>query len=244
MREASAIPALQIYIEGATYDTVTETWVLEQTGPSMAFKLWVVGDIQHYGAISDVKLAAAYAEADVSGTPTISLTSSTASGGYSGFGDTTAPTVATFNGLHTDGSTPTLGDGSSLPNHGEYGTGIDWQEVKLGNFTLTDSFITDFNSSPVLPGTERGQINAYNVTITGLNAGGSVHFDAYDHIAGGKKGKTVFAPFSHDGEGGTTGDGGTGGKPADLPEPASLGIWGLGLGLVALVKSRLRRKSA
>jgi hypothetical protein len=244
-REASAIPALQIYIEGATYDTATETWVLQTTSSPLSLKLWVIGDTQHYGSILDVKLAAAYAQTDIAPSSSlgITLTSTKAtSPTYDGFTDTTTPIDAFLNGgEHTDGSTPKLGDGSSLPNHGEYGPGINWQEFKLGDFTAQDSYITDFNSSPILPGSSLGQINVYSVVITGLVEGGTVHFDAYDHIAGGKKGKYIFAPFSHDGEGGTTDDE-TGGKP--LPEPASLGIWGLGLGLVALVRGRLRRKTA
>ena len=37
--ESSAVPNLQIYIPGATYDTVTETWVIN----SYEYELWVTG---------------------------------------------------------------------------------------------------------------------------------------------------------------------------------------------------------
>src|SRR5438093_150218 len=38
---AHAIPELQIYIDGAMYDTNTETWVTTQPD----FDLWIVGDV-------------------------------------------------------------------------------------------------------------------------------------------------------------------------------------------------------
>lgn len=53
--KVGAIPTLQLYIEGATYDPVTETWVITQP----EFTLWVIGDVGHFGTIYDVKLAAA-----------------------------------------------------------------------------------------------------------------------------------------------------------------------------------------
>src|SRR6185436_3379758 len=128
------------------------------------------------------------------------------------------------------------------PSHGIYGPGTSWQEFLLGNFDKQDSEIGDFiTSAPTASGGLVGQINVYNVTISGLSAGGVVHFDAYNSVVAGGHAKYINAPFSHDGEGG--GDDETGGK-GDVPEPASLAIWGLGLGVVALVRSRLRRKTA
>jgi len=50
--ESSAVPDLQIYIPGATYDTVAETWIIEQ----LDFELWVIGS-NH--TIEDVRFAAA-----------------------------------------------------------------------------------------------------------------------------------------------------------------------------------------
>jgi len=44
---AHAVPALQLYIEGATYDTDSESWVVSSTD----FRLWVIGDVGHTGTI-------------------------------------------------------------------------------------------------------------------------------------------------------------------------------------------------
>jgi len=68
---AHAIPALQLYIEGAVYDVATDTWIGSGTGP---VRLWTIGNVGDFGAISSVKLAIAYSAAD---TPTFTLTPST-----------------------------------------------------------------------------------------------------------------------------------------------------------------------
>ena len=52
---ALAIPNLQIYVPGATYDTATETWVIN----SYDYELWVIG--ANYN-VYDVKLALAVPE--------------------------------------------------------------------------------------------------------------------------------------------------------------------------------------
>ena len=54
---AMAIPVLQIYIDGADYDSTTETWITTDS----TFDLWVIGDVDSYGTISDLKLSAAVA---------------------------------------------------------------------------------------------------------------------------------------------------------------------------------------
>jgi hypothetical protein len=95
---------------------------------------------------------------------------------------------------------PVRGDGSLLPTHGIYGPGVSFLEYDLGDFSLTDSPIGDYQGVPTsFP--DVGQINVYSVTITGYESG--VHFDTYDHTVTGKDGaqvKYVFAPFSHDAE--------------------------------------------
>jgi hypothetical protein len=66
-QRAFAIPLLQLYIEGATYDYSTETWVFEETQANTPvggnFRLWVVGltdGAGGKGTISDVRLAASF----------------------------------------------------------------------------------------------------------------------------------------------------------------------------------------
>lgn len=213
---AFAIDILQLYIDGATYDSVTETWVT----PSSSFTLWAIGNVDGPGGkgnIDNVRLSAAFASNE---TGTIMLTPTTAIG----ITDPSTPGTPSVS-LLNEGTIPQLGDGSFLPTHGIYGTGTNWYEYSLGDFDKTDSPIGDFISSyPSSFTVNAGQINAYRVDITGEYS--SVHFDLYDHYTSGSKVKYINAPFSHDGEGG--------GSP--VPEPATLSL--LGLGLVGLLGFR------
>ena len=211
-----AEPALQLYLEGATYDSATETWTLATAGD---FKLWVIawtGDGK--GAIEDVKLSAAYAAGE---SPTITLTPWTTDG-LGGFTDPSTPGAPTDWRTVTDGSSPLLSDGASLPDHGIFGPDTWWQEWKLGDFTLADSPIADFIDAFPDPGSHTGQINVYSVSVTGA---ATVHFDTYNHYAGATKAK--FAPFSHD----------AGGSQAPAPAAAALCL--IGLGTINLLRRRL-----
>src|SRR5262245_52592400 len=53
--QAGAIPLLQLYIEGSTYDAATQTWVTSSNN----FNLWVIGNTQDADII-DVNIAIAY----------------------------------------------------------------------------------------------------------------------------------------------------------------------------------------
>lgn len=96
VKPASAVPNLQLYVEGAVFDPVTETWV---TSHVPSFNLQVIGANR---TIDDVYLAIAV---PVGETGTITI-DSTAIGPYT-FG------------------TPVMGDGSPLPPHGIYPTDFD-----------------------------------------------------------------------------------------------------------------------
>jgi hypothetical protein len=208
---------LQIYLEGGNYDQTTETWVVTNAGDTI--RLWAIGNVewaQSTGApgIGNVRLAIAY---DAGLPVNVTFTPST-TGGLGDFTDPSIPGPPSYIGTVTDGSSPVLGDGSSLPSHGIYGMETDWQEFSLGDFTLTDSPIADFIDSFPTPGTKVGQIDVYEISVSGADA---VHFDLYDTIMGANSGYVRFAPFSHDGS--TT-----------VPEPSSvLALLLLGLGASA-----------
>src|SRR5262245_21115459 len=105
---AQAEPILQLYIDGATYNSTTETWVLSSAGP---FTLWVKGNTTGgggKGTIDDVKLSVAYPNTL---DPTISLTRPTT--GNATFTDPSTPSNPTFT-QQQDGTQPLLGDGSAL----------------------------------------------------------------------------------------------------------------------------------
>ena len=227
VRDASAIPILQVYLEGATYDGDSDTWIVDDaSGP---LRLWTIGNVGGEGSkgtISDVRLAVAYAS--TSPAPVITLTPST-TGGYGGFTDPSTPSAPPLVQTVTDGSIPKLSDGKDLPSHGIYGAGTDWQEFYLGHFSLKDSPIADFMSAfpdAGLPG--EGQINVYEVSAAGFS--GTLHFDLYDSVQAGNKARAVFAPFSHDGEG----------TPGDVvPEPGTLMLLGAGaVGYIARLRKR------
>ena len=224
---AQAVPALQIYLEGGTYDTVTESWIVQGTD---SFTVWAIGNVDGsggVGALADVRMSIAYASvASAADTPSILLTPTTTDG-FGGFTDPSEPTgTGTWIQTVTDSSTPVLGDGSSLASHGIFGAGTDWQEFALGDFTLTDSPIADFITAfPSAPAETSGQINAYDVTISNADGIAAFHIDLYDTIVA--SGHAKFAPFSHDG--------------TAVPVPGSTVLCILGLGFISAF---IRRRGA
>jgi hypothetical protein len=224
---AWGIPALQIYVENGTYDEATETWVV--TDDTAPVRLWCIGNTDgpgSHGDIIDVRLAIAYVPDN--GPVSINITPST-TGGFGGFDDPSTPSTPTLIQTVTDGSVPQLSDGSDLPSHGIYGSGVEWQEFALGDFNLNDSpiadFIGDFPTSGIKD--DSAQINVYEIDLSGAEW---FHFDLYNSTQSPMR--AVFAPFSHDG--GTDGNG-----PPPVPEPGTVALVGLGL-LAAAVYSRKR----
>ena len=217
---AMAIPELQLYIEGATYDNSTQTWVTNASD----FKLWVIGDVSKKGTIFDVHIAAAYLTSE-QGIGSVSLTRTTTNLLL----DPSLPQIPVLNNsVGADGTIPVMDDGRQLPQHGTYGAGVSWKQWDIGDLNLTDSPVGDFSNS--FPGSfpDQGQVNVYDVHIDGFSA---VHFDAFNHIQAGRTAMSIKAPFSHDAEG-----------TPSVPEPASLLLLGFGLGGSALVGLRRRVK--
>ncbi len=221
---AYAIPNLQIYIEGATYDPVSQSWITDQTN----FKLWVLSDVSggNKTGVYDVKLSAAFLASE-SGIGSITLTPTTVTSGLlPSPGDTSTPGAPVlYTAVPQVGTQPVMGDGSLLPSHGIYGTGIDWLGYNLGDMIAQDSPIGDYiTSAPPATWPDMGQINAYNVTVTGFS---EVHFDAFDHYVNASSGNFSYvnAPFSHDAD--TVPGGGP--PPFETPEPGTLILVGCGL---------------
>ena len=250
---ASAEPTLQLYIEGADYDPVTETWTHSPPGSSNGepFRLWVIANTDGGSTmIHNVRLAASYTiDAELGANPPdVKFTfTPTTTAGLGGFTDPSTPdSDSDTPGIQApeliqyvdDGSQPILGDGRSLPNHGQFGEGTVWQEFALGDMGGADSPIADFISSFPSPGNKMGQINVYDVVIESPFLHPlTVHFDVYDTIIGKNKAKAVFAPFSHDGEG----EGGADATATVVPAPGGLML--LLVGSVCGVPLLRRRRS-
>ncbi len=231
-----AIPLLQIYVEGATYDTDHESWVFSDTdGGTIDLRLWVIGNTEGPGSkgiIEDVKLAITYVDQGVGKDADVSITGST-TGGFGGFTDPSQAADPGFNQYNDNGDIPLKGDGTAIATHGVYGDGWEWQEFALGDFALADSPIGDFiYDVPTPTAGNVGQINVYDISIAGDFT--DVHFDAYDHVQAGNKARYIFAPYSH--------DAGTGiNEPVPVPGPATLSLMGLGLLGLSRVKRRRSR---
>jgi len=256
--EAEAIPILQLYLEGGRYDTETQTWVISPPGSSAGapFRLWAIGNIQGpggKGTISNVRLSAAYDRSDLG--LNISLTPSQAGGldsagsgvgQFNGLTDPSVPDAPKLNtkvltrmglvttgsdGVVANGGTPVLGNGKRLPSHGVFGADTLWQEFSLGDFDSPDSLVGDFMRSFPEHLRAGGQINVYEVSVTG-GSEATVHFDLYGTVER-KNGKysAVFAPFSHDAEL----------DAHEAPEPASVAVWSL-LGLIGVAAAGRRRR--
>lgn len=207
---AFALPNLQLYIPGGTFDSETETWVIG----SSDFELWVVADLYdgsfdptHRADLWDIYLVAALAQGTDSSAGNIDIFE---------LGNVTPET----NDMWRYG-TPPPSETPSIGGHGIYPTW--YTQILVAESTVgmaaTDS-LYDYQDDITGP-KSMGIIFKYFVSTTF----DYVHFDAYGYTEpdGGKTDRTV-APFSHDAE--------------MVPEPTTILLFGLGLGVVGIARRR------
>ncbi len=214
-----ALPKLQIYIPGATYDINSETWIIN----SYDYELWVVGAKEE---IFDVKIALAtplneegtitlswldpksssYTDANGNSVEEITLAEDGAMGydEYRTSYETGAPDPSSYG--FAENQTPLMGDGSQLPPHGVFPT--DFFEYYIGNFG-TNELVYDFSPPEGYDGDtysiddfselsqDWGEIKKFHLNVDGYTW---VDIVAYDHyVQSNSKAHYVFTPFSQDG---------------------------------------------
>jgi hypothetical protein len=178
-----AVPNLQLYISGATYEVDDQTWVIG----SSSFDLWVIGNAEMSNVMVSMALAQDASPAGVSinvnGTP------------YSSFIDGFAPFW----------TAPGFDPGDDLARHGIFPTW--YTEFNTADFGPTAwgtsaGRVADVQPPSTwnptmgyLPGTANGEFRSYSISVTGASF---VHFDAY--TLNGDGSIQYFAPFSHDAE--------------------------------------------
>jgi len=219
---ACAVPALQLYIPGATWDADTQTWVTTDTD----FDLWVVGCNSAFGGtetINDVFLAAALMPQGSTNTGAGTITITPVLPPYAAYPPyAPEPSVTAFGAGGQSGwfyGTPTMGNGQPLPPHDVYDT--SYLTFDMGDF---NPLYTVYDMQPGETGQGPGEYKKVHVSITGFDW---VHFDAYNHFIHNDRVHARFAPFSHDAE--------------HSPEPGSLLLMGSGLAGLVGVRFRGRR---
>lgn len=135
---AEAVPDLQLYVAGATWDAGTETWITTESD----FDIQIIGANQ---LIDGVKLVAGLVpDTTDPGSGTVTLSDI-------GCGPQTPFTYGT----------PTMGNGQELPPHGVYPT--SYTTLPVGGF---DTLYEVHDMQPGEDGTAQGQIKTVHVSIT------------------------------------------------------------------------------
>lgn len=209
---AQALPTLQIGIEDGYYDGSTETVMVD----SDIFTFYALSDTLDY---SPYKIA-------LSLIPNPSLRpDSPAVGDFSVTASTGVGSSTISNWIY--------GTPDNLPTHDVFPTWYKEIQFAYNGESLAEPYNVeqDPDGWVAWDGANFLYSGAFNVDMSGIESGYSLHIDLYstDGITTGKN--IIFAPFSHDGQGG--------GDP--VPEPATMLLFGTGLAGLAGVTRRRKK---
>jgi PEP-CTERM motif len=198
---AYAIPQLQLYIPGATYESGGSGWIKESWfTENSTFELWVIGaqkNARSSDVFNDVTLVMAVPDGEHG---TISIDNIPHNTPY--------PHDYILSSTENDFTFGNPFDGTK--SHGVYDTW--YRTLNLGDMALGPVMVQNMVDPDDPEGEKPGNIFKFNFTKTGFS---KVHFDAYAN------GGDIFAPFSHDAEDGPI-------PPPLVPEPSTMLLLGLG----------------
>jgi hypothetical protein len=168
---AHAVPALQVYVQGATYNSTSATWVLntDQTGGTVVITATTQNGNSAENDIYNAQMV-------------VSALQDTSFGASLTGGDNNL----SLSGLSSAGNSPLL-------TGGDANNAVSYISFGIGDFTGTADKTTDNVSGG--GGHSSGNIQTFTLTLTNLT--GSVIIDAYGYNA---TGGLVVAPYSHNGE--------------------------------------------
>lgn len=237
-----AVPVFQVYIDGATTDTMEpdeNTWVITDS----AFDLIVSGA---YGpwtkSLTEITLLISVPQGE---TGTISITGSDgatlltertlASDGYfnpnvDAVLDLLGNESGNADGYDGYSDKDFLPEGTQFNNHYPFKEDVsDFLVYDLGDFEKSSNAVSNYSTEePVAYNIADGEEKIYSVLISGFS---SAHFDVYGYVQTGKNGQCdstwSINPASHD-------------AAYMVPEPATIML--LGLGSTVLIRPRRRSR--